>query len=636
MGSTKKLEMVAIGRAGVDLYGEQIGSRLEHVQTFAKYLGGSPANTSFGAARLGLHAAFLGRVGDEHNGRFLRQTLQSVGVDVSHLKSDPNRLTALAFLSIQDKETFPLVFYRDNCADMAIDETDIDEAFIASAQALLLSGTHLSKPNTYAACKKAALAARKAGTKVILDIDYRPVLWGLTGLGDGEQRFIANDQVSRHLEEMLTLCDLIVGTEEEIMIAGGKDTPSAALERIREVSRAIIVMKQGARGCAVFDRVNDSEPGFEVAGFPIEVFNVLGAGDAFMAGLLRGYLRNEGWERACTYANACGAIVVSRHGCAPAMPTWDELQAFLAMASNGLPTPRLREIAELEHVHWSTGRERRWGQIAALAYDHRVQLEEFAERHGRSFSEISHFKDLVQQALFSAQVPEGLHRGLLVDERYGQDSLNALASTDAWVARPVEKPRSRPLRWDSDLEPAAWLRTWPKHHIAKCLVFWTPDDDAQLQNEQLQYLKVLEQAARTTSHEWLLELLPPTGTAVVPSDILRGMVQFYDAGLRPDWWKLPSMPDADVWKQIEELIRARDPNCHGVVLLGLDAPLPDIAEGFSFAPECVKGFAIGRTLFSEAAEGWFSGELNDDQARDLVRARYEQAVAAWVGARVKP
>ncbi|OXI43823.1 bifunctional 5-dehydro-2-deoxygluconokinase/5-dehydro-2-deoxyphosphogluconate aldolase [Burkholderia aenigmatica] len=635
MEASRQFEVIGIGRVGVDLYGEQIGSGLENVQSFAKYLGGSPANTMFGSSRLGLKAAFLGRVGDEHNGRFLRQTLASAGVDVSHLKSDPDRLTALVFLSIQDKDTFPLVFYRDNCADMAIDESDIDEAFIADSRALLLSGTHLSKPNTYAACKKAALAARKAGTKVILDIDYRPVLWGLTGLGNGEQRFIASEKVSRHLEEMLALCDLIVGTEEEVMIAGGKDTPEAALNRICELSPAAIVMKQGARGCVVFDRKDDEAPGLEVAGFPIEVFNVLGAGDAFMAGLLRGYLRNEGWEKACTYANACGALVVSRHGCAPAMPTWEELTAFLSMAANGLPTERLREIPELEHLHWATARQNRSEEIAALACDHRIQIEEIAARHGCPPNYIPQFKTLVQEALFSANVPDDLRRGMLLDERFGQDGLDALAMSDTWIARPVEKPRSRPLRWDSELAPAAWLRTWPKHHIAKCLVFWTSSDNSELREEQLRYLKELEQASRTTSHEWLLELLPPTGTKVDPADILRSMEQLYDAGLRPDWWKLPSMQDSAIWDGISKLIAARDPHCHGVVLLGLEAPLAEIAEGFAFAPACVRGFAIGRTLFAAAAEGWFGGQLDDAQARTMVREQYEAAVAAWVSARAK-
>ncbi len=145
----RPFDLICLGRAAVDLYGEQIGGRLEDMQTFSKYLGGSPANTAVGLARLGLKPAMLTRVGDEHNGRFVRETLAAEGVDVSHVKTDPKRLTALVFLGIQDRETFPLVFYRDNCADMAVSPEDFDSAFIGSATGLLVSGTHLSQPQTY-------------------------------------------------------------------------------------------------------------------------------------------------------------------------------------------------------------------------------------------------------------------------------------------------------------------------------------------------------------------------------------------------------------------------------------------------------------------------------------------------------
>src|SRR5688572_18701692 len=176
----KTLDLICVGRAAVDLYGEQIGGRLEDMRSFTRYLGGSPANTAVGAARLGLKSAMLSRVGDEQNGRFVRDSLAAEGVDISQLRTDPLRLTALVFLGIRDRDTFPLLFYRDRCADMALEEGDIDPAFIASARALLISGTHLSQPKPDAACRAAMAAARAAGTRVVLDIDYRPVLWGLT------------------------------------------------------------------------------------------------------------------------------------------------------------------------------------------------------------------------------------------------------------------------------------------------------------------------------------------------------------------------------------------------------------------------------------------------------------------------
>ncbi len=206
--------MICLGRASVDLYGEQIGGRLEDMSSFAKYVGGCPANIAIGTARLGLKSALVTRVGDEHMGRFIRDTLVAEGVEASHVATDPERLTALVVLGIRDRDTFPLIFSRENCADMAISPDDFDAGFIASARALLVTGTHFSTPGTDAASRAAIGHARAAGVRVALDIDYRPVLWGLTGHGMGEERFVASDAVTAHLQSIVPLCDLVVGTEE--------------------------------------------------------------------------------------------------------------------------------------------------------------------------------------------------------------------------------------------------------------------------------------------------------------------------------------------------------------------------------------------------------------------------------------
>lgn len=326
------LDVICLGRIAVDLYGQQIGARLEDESTFAKYLGGSSGNVAYGTAIQGLRSGMLARVGDEHMGRFLREELTRAGADTSHLITDKTRLTGLVLLGIKDQETFPLIFYRDNCADMALTPEDISEDYIASSRALAITGTHLSHPNTRAAVLTALKYAEKHGLRRALDIDYRPVLWGLTSLGDGETRFVASDKVTRELQDVLHHFDLIVGTEEEFHIAGGTTDTLAALRNVRQVSQATLVCKRGALGCSVFE---GDIPGTwdDVAlhsGVRVDVLNVLGAGDAFMSGLLRGYLNDEGWDQACRYANACGALVVSRHGCAPAMPTRKELDDYLS------------------------------------------------------------------------------------------------------------------------------------------------------------------------------------------------------------------------------------------------------------------------------------------------------------------
>ncbi len=379
--AVKRLDVICIGRVAVDLYAQQIGARLEDVASFAKYLGGSSGNVAFGTAIQGLKSAMLARVGDEHNGRFLRETLSRAGVDTEYLITDKERLTALVMLGIKDQDTFPLIFYRDNCADMALTPDDINEEYIASSRALAVTGTHLSHANTRDAVLKALEYARRHGLRTALDIDYRPVLWGLTSLGDGETRFIESGPVTRQLQEVLHLFDLVVGTEEEFHIAGGSTDTLTALKNVRHATKATLVCKRGPMGCVVLEgAIPDSWDEVPLQqGVRVEVLNVLGAGDAFMSGLLRGWLNDEGWEQACRYANACGALVVSRHGCAPAMPTKVELDDYLSRA-DAVPRPDID--ARLNHLHRVTSRRQPWPELCIFAFDHRKQLADLALEPG--------------------------------------------------------------------------------------------------------------------------------------------------------------------------------------------------------------------------------------------------------------
>ena len=323
----KTLDLITIGRSSVDLYGAQIGGRLEDMRSFDKYIGGSPTNIACGTARLGLKSAVITGVGDEHMGRFIREELEREGVDTRGVKTDPERLTALVLLGIRDQEQFPLIFYRENCADMGLTVDDINPDLIREARAVVATGTHLSNPKVEAATLKALTIAGEAGMQTALDIDYRPNLWGVAGHGDGESRFVASQKVTAKLLSTLHLFDLIVGTEEEFHIAGGSTDTLEALKAVRAVSKATLVCKRGAKGAVAFTgaipaSLDDGEAG---PGFPIEVFNVLGAGDGFMSGLLKGWLDGEDWPTALKYANACGAFAVSRHGCTPAYPSWEEI-----------------------------------------------------------------------------------------------------------------------------------------------------------------------------------------------------------------------------------------------------------------------------------------------------------------------
>ncbi|MFK8075543.1 MAG: 5-dehydro-2-deoxygluconokinase [Granulosicoccus sp.] len=626
------IDLVCLGRAGVDLYADQIGARLEDVSSLSKYIGGSSTNIACCSSRMGLSTALITRVGNEHMGQFIREQLQREGVDTRNVLTDPDRLTALVVLGIKDQDTFPLIFYRENCADMAISVDDLDAELISNAKALLITGTHFSTESIYKTSKAALAIARNAGVKTAIDIDYRPVLWGLTSKGDGETRFIANDAVSKHLQGILSEFDLIVGTEEEIHIAGGSTDTSTALKTIREISSGVIVLKRGPFGATVFDGpIPDSiDDGITVKGVQVEVLNVLGAGDAFVSGFLRGWLSNEGYEQALRYANACGALVVSRHGCTPAMPTREELDYFL---DNAPSIPRPDVDTELNYLHRVTTRPSRWDSVLIHAFDHRQQLEVMADEAGVTREHISALKDLLFKA--TEQVTETKQiqgqAGLLCDGIYGQRVLNAATGTGTWIARPVEQPKTRPLLFEHGASVGSLIHSWPREHIIKCLFFYSLSDSDTIRLQQEQRMLELYHACCQSGHEMLLEIIPsPEDTLEVGDSVCRSAERVYDLGIRPDWWKVPCMSRAHA-QQLEQLIDYRAPHCQGIVVLGLDAPLDELGAGFkAFAGlQRVKGFAVGRSIFGEASKAWLSGSINDEELVAQVAANYSKVIDLW-------
>ncbi len=628
-GAEPGLDVVTIGRSSVDLYGQQVGGRLEDMAAFVKAVGGSPTNMAVGVARLGLKPGLVTRVGDEHMGRFIREQLEREGVDTRGVHTDPTRLTALVVLGVRDDRQFPLIFYRTDCADAALDESDIDEDYIASARAVVVTGTHFSRPNTAAAQKKAMALARKHGRRVAFDIDYRPNLWGLAGHGAGEERYIRSDTVTAHLQEILPSCDLVVGTEEELHIAGGTTDTLAAIRAVRALSDATIVCKRGPMGCVVFPgAIPDSlEDGIKGPGFPVEVYNVLGAGDGFMAGYLRGWIRDEPVETCCAWANACGAFAVSRLMCAPEYPTWEELQLFLRQGS---PHRALRRDEALNHVHWATTRRPAPEGLVALAIDHRVQFEEWADAAGAPRERIAAFKRLAVDA--AARVADGRPGyGMLIDGTHGREALFRAADHPFWIGRPVEKSGSRPLDFDGMESLGAHLAEWPVIHTVKALAFYHPDDPADLRARQDRELRRVFDACRTLGRELLVEIIVSKHGPVAEDTAARAVAAVYAAGVKPDWWKLEPQATAAAWTAVAGVIDGHDRHCRGIVMLGLDAPLDSLEAAFRVAASCdrVKGFAVGRTIFGDAAKAWLEGRMTDTAAVDDMARRFAALDRAW-------
>jgi 5-dehydro-2-deoxygluconokinase len=309
-----KYDVLAMGRSSIDLYAHEIGRPIADVRSFDAYVGGCPTNVSVGTRRLGLRSALLTAVGDDQVGEFVTAFLVREQVETRFIPCKPGRRTSAVILTIQPPDRFPLTFYRDNCADRALTIDDVARAPVGECRVVFVTGTGLSHEPARAATFAAAATARAAGVPVVVDLDYRADQW------DSAPAFAAQ------IQTLLRSATLAVGTEEELAAASGTTDASAGAAMVLERGIDALVLKRGQRGATVF---RPRAAPADVAPFTVEVLNVLGAGDAFASGLLYGYLQGWPLERAARIGNACGAIVVTRHGCANFMPTLDEVGAFV-------------------------------------------------------------------------------------------------------------------------------------------------------------------------------------------------------------------------------------------------------------------------------------------------------------------
>jgi 5-dehydro-2-deoxygluconokinase len=334
--TTKTYDLLAIGRSSIDLYSNDIGAAFEEITSFAAYVGGCPTNISVGARRLGLRTALLTAVGEDQVGNFILSFLAREGVETGFIRRKPGRRSSAVLLGIEPPDRFPLTYYRDNCADIELTIDDALQAPIGSSRALLISGTGLSKEPSRSTTLFAAEIARQASVPVALDIDFRADQWhdprafGVT------------------LRAAMRLVDIVIGTEDEINAAMLTDSGQvrvshsqisdarvqgdveAAIAALLRMGPQVLLQKRGGEGARVHQLLPDRQVArTDAPGFPVEVANILGAGDAFAAGALYGYLQGWDWYKAARLGNACGAIVVTRHGCANFMPTYDEVMAFV-------------------------------------------------------------------------------------------------------------------------------------------------------------------------------------------------------------------------------------------------------------------------------------------------------------------
>jgi 5-dehydro-2-deoxygluconokinase len=317
----RSYDVLAIGRSSIDLYANEIGVPFTEIKSFAAYVGGSPTNISVGAQRLGLRTALLTAVGEDYVGDFVLSFLEREGIATGFSVCKAGRRTSAFILGIEPPDRFSLVPYRDNCADLELTIEDVRSAPIAESRVLLITGTGLSRQPSTDATRFAAGQARESGTKVVLDLDFRPELWP------------EPDAYGTAMRSVMHLVDVVIGTHDEVQHAllssssnQSNDELLSGIDAVLTSGVQALVMKRGADSTRIYLRGGEV---LEAATFPVEVLNVLGAGDAFASGFLYGYLKGWDWQRAARMGNACGALLVTRHGCANFMPYEQEVLTFI-------------------------------------------------------------------------------------------------------------------------------------------------------------------------------------------------------------------------------------------------------------------------------------------------------------------
>jgi 5-dehydro-2-deoxygluconokinase len=309
LSSTQAFDVLAIGRCGVDIYPLQVGVGLEDVETFGKFLGGSAANVTVAAARLGDRAALISGVGDDPFGRFVRGELAGLGVDNRFVATHDAYPTPVTFCEIFPPDNFPLYFYRRPSApDLQVRPDEIDTDAVRLARLYWSTVTGLSEEPSRSA-HFTAWEARERKPFTVLDLDYRPMFW--------ESPAAATEQVQKALSHVT----VAVGNREECEIAVGESNPRKAADALLDLGVELAIVKQGPRG--VLGKSRHSS--VMVAPNEVDVVNGLGAGDAFGGSLCHGLLHGWPLEKTLRYANAAGAIVASRLECSTAMPTAAEL-----------------------------------------------------------------------------------------------------------------------------------------------------------------------------------------------------------------------------------------------------------------------------------------------------------------------
>lgn len=317
--SDKKFDLILLGRVAIDFNPMDYYKTLAESETFKKYVGGSPANIAVGLSRLNKKCGFLSRVSDDRFGDFVLQYFENEGIDTSHIRRcEHGEKIGLAFTEILDENTSSILMYRNKIADLALEPEDVDEEYIRSGKALLISGTALAESPSREAALKALALARKNGVKIIFDIDYREYNWK------------SKDEIGVYYAIVAKDSDIIMGSREEFDLTerflglDGSDSATAAFW-LKEKAK-IVVIKHGKQGSTAYTTDGAS---YTIKPFPVKALKSFGGGDGYGSSFINGLL--EGWDimDCLEHGSASAAMLVASHGCSADMPTLEAVDKFI-------------------------------------------------------------------------------------------------------------------------------------------------------------------------------------------------------------------------------------------------------------------------------------------------------------------
>lgn len=313
----KPLDVAVMGRATIDIYANEIGSLIE-AKSFNKYIGGSAANTAVALSRLGLDVGYIGKVSSDPLGEFILKYLRNENIDISNIKKAKKGINSGITIGEIYEDSCNCYMYRNNCADIHIEPCDIDESYISKYKILLISGTSLSRSPARESVFYATKLAKRNGTKVFLDIDFRENTWE------------NHDKAGIYLTLAANQADAIIGTKQEYevmtnLLYDEVLSSSEIAKKFIEIGSKVVVIKNGEKGSELF-----SDEGVYKGGiFPTAVLKTFGAGDAYAAGLVYGLLNDFPIEEILKFAAACSSITIMGHSCSDAMPSLDEVESYL-------------------------------------------------------------------------------------------------------------------------------------------------------------------------------------------------------------------------------------------------------------------------------------------------------------------